>query len=626
MTGSWESIYKERSVPLDRALDAVKRGDRVFLGSACAEPQYLVQGLIDRAGSLNDVQILHYVTLGDASYTEQRFDTRFRHNAFFVGPNTREAINQARADYTPVFVSQIPDLFRRRIVPIDVALIMTTPPDEHGFISLGVSVDVVKAAAQSAKVVIAQINRFMPRTMGDTFIHVSKIDWFVEHDAPLIEFLYPPIHDKGADIAKQVVKLINDGDTIHIGFGHTPYAILPLLNEKKDLGVHTEVVSDSIIDLIEAGVITNEKKTLHPGKVVCSFCIGSRRIYDYVAGNPLFAFFPAEYVYNPLVIAQNRNMVALTSALEVDLSGQVCSESKGHFFHSGVGGRLDFIRGAVMSEGGRSIITLPSTNSDGTESRIVPHLAEGSGVVATRGDVQYIVTEYGIAYMQGKSVRERAMALISIAHPSFRKGLLEEAKRNAYVYPDQIFIQTGDQTYPEEEERSVTLEDGTEAIIRPIKPTDETLLQDFFYSHTDETIYRRYFRAVKAMTHSQAQVLTNVDYDKTMAFVATVGEIGMERIIGVGRYIAEEEGIVEAAYTIREDYHHKGLGTILQDCVEDYAKKKGYKGVCAYMIATNMPVIKLFRRRGFYHQEYDSAGIVKLWRIFDEMDEAGPAE
>ncbi len=454
----------------------------------------------------------------------------------------------------------------------------------------------------------------MPRTLGDTFVHVSKIDWFVEHDAPLVEFLYPEPNEVGKAIARNAVKLIRDGDTLHVGFGHIPYSVLSMLGGRRDLGLHTEVVSDKVIDLIESGVITNEKKSLHPGKVVCCFCIGSRRIYDYVADNPLFSFHPADYVYNPLTIAQNKNMVTMTSALEVDLSGQVCSESKGRHFHSGIGGRLDFIRGAAMSEGGRSIITLPSTTTDGKLSRIVPHLAEGAGVVATRGDVQYVVTEYGIAYLQGKSVRERAMALINIAHPSFRQELLREAKQKAYVYPDQILLTDQYHPYPEEEESEYTLKDGSKALIRPIKPTDEPLLQDFFYSHTDETIYRRYFHAVKAMPHSRAQKMVNVNYKDNMALVVTVGEIGLERIIGVGRYSAENDSTVEAAYTIMENYQGQGIGTLLQDRLEAYAKRQGYKNVTAYVMADNNPVFALFGKKGDFKKEIEEENILRIWR------------
>jgi len=616
---SWELTYIERRTNLEDALRAVKRGAKVFLGTACAEPQYLVEGLIDRAGRLHDVQVLHFITLGDAPYTEKRFDTRFRHNTFFVGPNTRDAINEARADYTPVFISEIPSLFRKGIVPIDVALIQVSPPDRHGYVSLGISVDIVKAAVDSARLVIAQVNRNMPRTLGDTFIPVHKIHTFVEHDAPLVEFRYPELDDVGRAIARNVAKLVSDGDTLHLGFGHIPYGVLRFLSDRKDLGVHTEVISDDFVDLIEQGVITGERKTLNPGQVVCSFCIGTRKIFDYVQDNPRIGFYPAEVIYNPLVIAQNERMVSVGSCLEVDLSGQICSESKGFHFYSGIGGRLDFIRGAAMSKGGKSIITLPSTTKDGHQSRIRAHLQEGAGVVATRGDVQYVVTEYGIAYLRGKTVRERAMALINIAHPRFRRELLEEAKKRSYVYPDQILIHAENQAYPEEEETKETLSGGSLITIRPIKPTDEPLLQDFFYSHSDETVYLRYFRQVRAMPHVRAQAMVNLDYQERMAFVATLGDIGLERIIGVGRYAAEKEdrGIVEVAYTVHEDYQGRGLGTLLQQHLESYAKRKGFVGAAGYLFQDNVPMLKTFARKGAYSGEILEDGILRVVRYFD---------
>ncbi|MFO7460484.1 MAG: GNAT family N-acetyltransferase [Desulfatiglandales bacterium] len=614
----WKSLYQERKATLEDALGKVKRGHKVFLSTACAEPQYLVQGLIDRASRLHDVQILHFLALGEAPYADKIFDNRFRHNAFFVGPNTRDAINEARADYTPTFISEIPGLFRQGIVPIDVALVQVSPPDDHGFVSLGISVDVVKAAVESSRYVIAQVNRSMPRTLGESFIPVHKISAFVEKDEPLMEFHYPDLDNVGARIAGNVAKMINDGDTIHVGYGHIPYGVLSYLKSKKDLGVHTEVISDEFIELIEEKVITGERKTLHQGRVVCSFCIGTRKIYDYVRENPQIAFYPAEYVYHPMVIAKNERMVSIGSCLEVDLSGQICSESKGYHFYSGIGGRLDFIRGAAMSKGGKSIIALPSTTKDGRQSRIRAHLQEQAAVVATRGDVKYVVTEYGIAYLHGKSIRERAMALISIAHPRFRKELLEEAKKRAYIYPDQILLQTENHAYPEEEEDTVTLSNGTVVTIRPIKPTDEPLLQDFFYSHSDETVYRRYFRPLRSMPHARAQTMVNLDYKDRMAYVAAVGDIGMERIIAVGRYETEgkESGMIEVAYTVREEHRGLGLGTLLQDRLERYAERMGFKGSVGYLFEENLAMLKTFAKKGAYKGDILEDGILRVWRGF----------
>lgn len=618
MKRSWKSLYESKKVYLDDAISAVKRGARVFVGTAYAEPQFLVQGLIDAADRLSDVQIMHFFPVGESPYTDKRFDDRFRHNAFFIGPNTRDAVNEARADYTPVFISEIPGLFSSGIVPVDVTLIQTSSPDAHGFMSLGISVDITKSAARASKTVIAQVNRHMPRTLGDSFLHISEVDYVVELDAPLPEFRYSPTDEVAEGIARNVAKLINDGDTVHLGFGHIPNGVLKHLNTKSDLGIHTEAISDGYVDLIENGNINGSKKTLLPGQVVCSFCMGGRELYEYIDNNPRIGFHPAEFVYNPLIIARNENMISIGSALEVDFSGQVCSESKGYYFYSGIGGRLDFIRGAAMAKGGRSIIAMPSTTKDGEISRIQPHLREGAGVVATRGDVKYVVTEYGIAYLHGKSVRERAMALITIAHPKFRAALLEEAKKRSYVYSDQILVDAGTHSYPDGEEGRATIKDGTRVGIRPIKPTDEPLLQDFFYSHSDETIYRRYFRTVRAMPHRTAQTMVNLDYRERMAFVAALGEIGMERIIGVARYAPDEEhpGIVETAYTIHEDYQGKGLGPILQNYLENYAQRQGFKGMSGYLFQDNTPMLKVYEQRGALNKENIEGGVIRVWRLF----------
>ncbi len=615
----WRRLYENRRKDADRAIKAVRRGHRVFVGTACAEPRALLGALIGAVDQLHDVEILHFVTLGKAAFIDSRFDRRFRHNALFIGPTTREAVNQARADYTPVFIHQIPALFKNGALPIDVALIQVSPPDAHGFVSLGIGVDVVRAAAESAGHVIAQVNPAMVRTMGNTFLHVSQIDCFVEAEEPLLEFVYPASDAVGERIARHAAKLINDGDTLHIGYGHIPYGVLKHLKNKRDLGMHTEVVSDAVADLIDAGVLTCARKNHLPGRVVCSFCIGSRRMYDYVDSNPFFLFLPSDQVYHPMEIAKNHNMVSIGSAMEVDLSGQVSSESLGFQFYSGIGGRLDFMRGAAMSPGGRSIVVLPSTSRDGRASRIVHHLAAGAGVVATRGDVDFVVTEYGIASLHGRTVRERAMALISIAHPNFRSQLLEKAKAQAYVYPDQILLGAELDLYPEEAEAEVTLKNGQAVMIRPIKVTDEVALQQLFYSHSDETIFNRYFRAVRALPHVTAQGLVNVDYHNEMALVATTGPIGREKIIGVARYSLEKEtNLAEVAFTVHDDYQGQGLGTILQDHLVAYARAKGFRGLWAVSFGSNKAMLTVFGKLGPYSKTVIEPGVWRVEHLFED--------
>jgi acyl-CoA hydrolase/RimJ/RimL family protein N-acetyltransferase len=624
---SWRDLYEARLTDAGRAVKAVGRGQRVFVGSACAEPRGLVAALLDRADDLHDVQLLHFVTLDTAEFADRRFDRRFRHNVFFIGRSTREAVGSAQADYTPVFMHQIPSLFKSRQVDLDVALIQVSPPDEHGFVSLGIGVDVSRAATENAAHVIAQVNRHMPRTFGNTFLHVRQVDAFVELDEELMAFPYPPLDQVGQTIAENVAGLINDGDTLHIGYGHIPYGVLSELGDKRDLGMHTEVVSDAMIELIEAGVINGSKKISLPGRVVCSFCIGTQAMYDYVHDNPSFLFLPSDLVYSPLEIAKNPNVVSVGSAMQVDLSGQISSEAEGYHFYSGIGGRLDFMRGAAMSPGGRSVIVLPSTTRDGETSRIVHHLGAGAGVIATRGDVDYVVTEYGIAYLHGRSIRERALALINIAHPKLRSELLAQAKADAYLYPDQVLYVSDVDLYPAWAEATVELKDGSVVNIRPVKPTDEVMIQELFYSHSEETVFNRYFRPVRAMPHVEAQDLVNLDYSEQMALVATTGPVGRENIVGVGRYsLGDPSGLAEVAYTVHDQFQGSGLGTVMQDHLTAYAKKKGVPGFWAVSFGSNKAMLAVFGKLGPYQRTILEPGVWRVEHWFEGEPEEGGGE
>ncbi len=419
-------------------------GDRIYIGTGCGEPQYLVGALIkyieDHPKAFFDTEVIHVWTLGLAPYTDKKFKQNFRHNSFFIGDNTREAVNQGLADYSPLFLSQVPDLFNRKLVPVDVALIQTSMPDQHGYMSLGVSVDITKAAVANARIVIAQANSHMPRVHGDTFLHADDVDFIVHHDEPLLEY-EPKVSDEIANrIGKYIARFVQDGDTLQVGYGSIPNAILANLRHKKHLGVHTELLSDGIVALMKEGVIDNSRKNLNPGKTIASFCMGTQETYEFIHDNPSVEFRPIDYTNNPLIIASNHNMTAINSALSVDLTGQSTAESLDHLFFSGIGGQADFMRGAVLAPGGKTILTLQSTADNEQVSRIVPFLHEGAGISLTRGDIHYLVTEYGIAYLHGKNLRERAMDIISIAHPKFRPWLLEEAKKNHLIYKDQAFI------------------------------------------------------------------------------------------------------------------------------------------------------------------------------------------
>ena len=420
----WNSIYRKRVTTAADAVKEIKSGDRVWIHPGCNTPTLLINAMVARAPELENVEVVHILTLAAAPYAEPGMEGHFRHRSLFTGANVRAAVNEGRADFVPIHLHDVPALISRGQMPVDVSLIHVSPPDEHGFCSYGVGVDATKTAVENSKTVIAMVNRQMPRTLGDCFVHVSKLTKVVEVDEELIQH---PMSEELSEVSKKIgeniASLITDGATIQMGIGEIPDAVLDFLEDKKHLGVHTEMFSDGLVDLFEAGVVTNEKKSLHRGKIVASFVIGTRRAFDFADNNPFMEFHPNEYVNDPYVVARNDKMVAINSALAVDLTGQVCADSIGTRIYSGFGGQLDFIRGAARSEGGVPIIALPSTAKKGSLSRLVNTLIPGSGVVTTRADVHYVVTEYGIASLFGRSIRERARSLIDISHPDFREEL-----------------------------------------------------------------------------------------------------------------------------------------------------------------------------------------------------------
>jgi acyl-CoA hydrolase len=435
---SWETGYSHTLRTADDALRLVQSGMRVYIQPGCAEPETLVEALMRRAPELFNVEIVHMMTMGAAPYVAPEMAGHFRHNAIFIGPNVREAINEGRADYTPIYLSEIEGLFESGAMPIDVALIEVSPPDSHGYCSFGVGVDTTLTAAKCARYVIAQVNNYMPRTYGDSFIHVSDIDAVVESSRPLCELKKPVVTDLHVAIARNVAGLIEDGAVLQTGIGGIPDAVLPFLADRKDLGIHSELVSDGVIPLIENGVITGARKNYKPRKVIVGFAIGTKQLFDFVDNNPLFEFHPTAYANDPALIARNDNMVAINSALQVDLTGQVCSDSIGNQFYSGIGGQVDFLRGASRSKGGKPIIAISSTAKRGAISRIVPMLSPGAGVVTSRGLVRYVVTEHGVAYLHGKSIRERAKAMIEIADPRFREELYEYCEKTKWLQRPQV--------------------------------------------------------------------------------------------------------------------------------------------------------------------------------------------
>lgn len=419
----WKKIYDSKLTFAEKAVESIKSGNRVVIAHACGEAKALSAAMVARAPKLENVEVVHMVAMGKAEYCKPEMAKHFRHNSLFVGSTSRTAVNEGRADYTPCFFSEIPRLFKNGYLPVDVAMIHVSPPDAHGYCSLGISVDYTKPAAECAKTVIAQVNKNMPRTLGDSFMYISQFDYIVEFDEPLIELSRPSITEVEENIGRYVAELIEDGSTLQLGIGAIPDAVLGYLKEKRDLGIHTEMFSDGVVELYEAGVITNRAKTLHKGKMVATFFMGTKKLYDFVNDNPAVAMYPVDYVNDPFVICQNSRMVSINSALQVDLTGQVCADTLGSKQYSGVGGQVDYVRGASRSEGGKSIIALPATASNGNYSRITAVLDSGAAVTTSRNDVDYVVTEYGIASLRGKTLRQRAKELISIAHPTFRKQL-----------------------------------------------------------------------------------------------------------------------------------------------------------------------------------------------------------
>jgi len=594
----WQERYKDKVRTPDQAVASIRRGDKVFVGSGAAEPQILVKALIESAGRLADTRIMHIMTLGVAPYTEEKFTDQFRHNAFFIGANTRRAVSEGRADYTPVFLSEIPALFRSGQAPIDVALIQVSLPDKHGFCSYGVSTDIVKSAAESANHVIAEINPQMPRALGDCFINMDNIDMAVPVDVPLLYSQEAKADEISRRIGKNIASLIEDGSTLQMGIGTIPDSVLHYLEDKKDLGVHTEMFSDGFMELARKGVINNSRKIIHPGKTIASFCIGGRELYDYVDDNPGIEFHPTEYTNDPFIIAQNERMIAINSAIEVDLSGQVCADSLGTMFYSGIGGQVDFVRGSSRSKGGKPVIALPSTAKNDSISRISVHLQPGAGVVTTRGDVHYVVTEWGVAYLHGKNIRERAMALIGVAHPKFRGWLLEEAKRLNYIYKDQMLSPEG-AVYPEEFETKMSTKDGSELLVRAVRPADEEMLSDMFYDLSDQTIINRFFSMLKSMPHRELQQFCCIDYNTEMSVVALTTEGVRQKVAGLGSYhLNPATHRAEIAFLVADAWQGKGIGTFLMRMLVKIAKANNIKGLTAEVMRDNLAMIALMHKSG----------------------------
>ena len=583
----------------ESAVSRIKRGSRVFIGTGCGEPQHLIQAMVQDP-QMQDILLYQMLSSTLAQHVEDPdFLARFSLKLFFISKAMRTAAFEGRIDYLPAYLSQIPRLFASHRIGLDVALVQVSPPDKFGYCSLGVSVDITRSAMAHAALVIAQVNPRMPRTWGDSFVHVDEIDCFVWHEEPLVETATTIEENRiSRRIGHFVSQLVEDGATLQIGFGYLPNVILRYLDQKKDLGIHTQLVTDGLMPLFEKGVVTNRKKSLLPGRVVASLCMGSEKLYRFVDNNPAFYFRSSEFVNDPTVIARNDHLISISSALEVDLTGQVCSDSMGHLFYSGIGDQVDFLRGSAMSKGGFSIIALPSTARQDTVSRIVPHLSPGAGVATTRADVNFVVTEYGIAELQGRSIYQRVMELAQIAHPRFRDQLIQAAKKRHYIFADQLPPSQEDLLFLEGYKSTLDLADGRTIQFRPLLPSDELAYRNFFYSLKEETIYYRFFYQMKLFSHEVIQKQwALVDYRKNMTMVGFAQRSGHQEVVAIGTYAQDDQTRAEVAFVVREDFQGMGIASYLLAQLEEIARENAYNCFVATVLQENRAMLKIFRRR-----------------------------
>ncbi len=622
MINELEKLQKEypaKFAPMDDIFCKIRPGDRIFISTGCGEPQYLVQKLVEyvktNPKAFFDTEILHVWTLGVAPYSDEKLQENFRSNSFFISHHTREAVNEGQADYTPIFLSEVPALFRRRQISVDVALVQVSQPDSHGYCSLGISLDITRAAVENADLVIGQINPRMPRVHGDSFIHLSEFDHLLFQEEEILEYRSPEVDQEVLDkIGYYVARIVEDGDTIQVGYGSVPDRILPCLKDKRHLGIHTELLSDGMIDLVKEGVVDNSMKEKNRGKIVAAFCMGSRKAYDFIDDNPAVAFKEIDYTNSPLVIAQHEHMTAINSALEIDLSGQASAESIGSKLYSGIGGQANFMRGSVLATYGKNILAMQSTTRNDEASRIVPALKEGAGATLTRGDLYYVVTEYGIAFLHGKNIRERAMALIAIAHPRFRPWLIEEAKKRKLIYPDQTFYAGEKGQYPEHLETYRTTKQNLRILIRPVKISDEPLIKDFYYTLSDKSLYRRFMSLRRQMPRQELQKhFVVIDYTKEMVLLAVRSYLGQEIVIGMAQYCIHEDTLsAEVSIVVRDDFQSKGIGFELFSYLVTVAKNEGLHTFTADILPDNTAVFRLMEKLGLeYERKWDS-GMVHI--------------
>jgi acyl-CoA hydrolase/GNAT superfamily N-acetyltransferase len=617
----WADNYVEKRCSAQDAIGQIKAGQRVFIGSSCGEPQYLVKKLADAADTFTDIEIVRLLSLESTPLTliaNKTKDQSFNIRSFYLGSAKPKSLARNKRFITPMNLSAVPRLFKTRYLPIHVALIQVSPPDDFGWMSLGISVDITLAAALSADFVIAQVNSKMPRVLGRSFIHVNDVNAVVEYEEELLTIGELPELDAANHIGQLIARLVDDGSTIQISPGTTPQATLLALSDKNDLGVHTQYVTTDIMRLVSMGVITNRRKGFNEGKLVASCAIGSKNLYEFLDDNPAIEFYPSDYVNDPGIISQHNKMVSMNVPMAMDLTGQVAADAISNNHFSGITGMLDFIRGASRSEGGKSILMLTSTSVDGKRSRIVPALND-TAIVVPRGDVQYVVTEYGAVNLFGKSLQERAMAMISISHPEFREELFFEARTMGLLGTERTLSESVHGIYPIKLEE--TREIGGEPItIRPAKPVDERRIQEHFYTQDKDDIYSRFFQARTRFVRGDVESMFQIDYVKNLTILAVVGEFGFGKVVAVGEYLLDPaKNIAEIAFSVSKEWQGKGLGKIIMRKLSEAARENGISGLIAYTLPRNQGMIKLFKSLPYTTKTLYDGEVVELICNFDEL-------
>jgi len=618
----WPDEYIRKRMTAKQAMSAIRSGQRVFIGSSCGEPQHLAKTLIESAGAFSDLEIVRLMSTEKSPVTmlanEKRIE-QFSIRNIYPGSAGAKHLAPNKPFITPMNISSVPDLFIRRHLPLNAAMIQASPPDDFGWMSMGISVDVGMAAARSAETVIVQVNRNMPRVLGHSFIHVNDVDIVVEMDEPLLTIGQLPEFESAHKIARQVATLIEDGATFQLGLGATPKAILLALADKNDLGVHTQYVIDGIMDLVSMGSITNRCKGFNDGKTVASNAVGSENLYEFVHDNPSIEFYPSDYVNNPAVIAQNNKMVAINMVMEMDITGQAAVDALPHHYFAGVSSMVDFIRGASISPGGKSILLIPSTSIDGTDSRIVADLS--SGVVVPRNDVSYVISEYGAVNLFGKNLQERATAMISLAHPDFREELFERAKEKGFIPRGKKLRHAIRSVYPAglEEKRKI---DGKDITFRPAKAVDIRRIQEHFYNLDKEDVIARFFYERTRFLHSDMENILESDYVRSLTLLAVTGEFGFGAVAGIGAYYLETDiNMAEVAFSVNRQWQGKGIASVLLLKLAEAARDKGIDGLIAYTDPHNQSMIRLFQKLPYKITKKRENSTILLSCRFDETDE-----